>query len=86
LGIQQLVETQHLVLGGALGFAAGVFLCIALADILPEVHFHTHDRLKLSVVLLAGVALAYAIGFVEPGHEHGPEAEPAHPPAATAEA
>lgn len=77
LGIEHLVESQHVILGGALAFAAGVFLCISLADILPEVHFHAHDRLKLSTALLAGVALAYAIGFVEPAHEHGaPDGRP----------
>jgi zinc and cadmium transporter len=51
--------------GCALAFSAGVFLCISLADLLPELQFHSHDRLKLSLALLLGVALAYAIGFVE---------------------
>ena len=61
---------EHIpVLGAALAFSAGVFLCISLGDLLPEVHFHTHDRLKLSAVLLAGVALAWAIGLL-PGHSH----------------
>jgi zinc and cadmium transporter len=78
LGIQHLVETQHAVLGSALGFAAGVFLCIALADILPEVHFHAHDRFKLSAALLLGVLLAYGIGFVEPEHPHGQDAAVVH--------
>ena len=73
LGVQQLAETQRLVIGTSLGFAAGVFLCISLADILPEVHFHTHDRFKLSAALLLGVALAYAIGFLEPDHQHSHE-------------
>ena len=76
LGIQHLVETQHMIIGGALGFAAGVFLCISLADILPEVHFHSHDRVKLSAALLLGVLLAYGIGLIEPAHEHGQD-EPA---------
>jgi zinc and cadmium transporter len=58
-------------LGCGLGFAAGSFLCIALADILPEIQFHAHDRLKLTAALLAGVALAYGIGFLEPRHVHG---------------
>jgi zinc and cadmium transporter len=59
-------------LGGALGFAAGAFLCIALADLLPEVQFHRHDRLKLSAALLLGVALAYGVTFLEAGgfHDH----------------
>lgn len=41
----------------ALSFSAGTFLCIALSDLLPELQFHSHDRLKLSVALLAGFFL-----------------------------
>ena len=70
LGIQQFIQNQHLVIGLALGFAAGVFVCIALADILPELQFHRHDRIKLSAALMTGVLLAYAIGFVESPHQH----------------
>lgn len=58
------------VLGMALGFSAGTFLCISLSDLLPEVQFHRHDRLKLSAALLAGIASAYLIGLVEPSHGH----------------
>ncbi|MCA9217539.1 MAG: ZIP family metal transporter [Planctomycetales bacterium] len=54
--------------GIALGVSGGVFLCISLSDLLPEVQFHSHDRLKLSGALLLGVAGAYAIGFLEPSH------------------
>jgi len=58
-------------LGAALGFAAGAFICIAASDLLPELQFHTHDRGTLSVALLAGVVLAWAIVFVESaGHDH----------------
>jgi zinc and cadmium transporter len=57
--------------GCALGFAAGTFLCISLSDLLPEVHFHSHDRIKLSLALLLGIALAYAIGLVEAAEVHG---------------
>ena len=39
----------------ALAFSAGTFLCIALSDLLPELQFHSHDRLKLSVALLDGI-------------------------------
>lgn len=59
-------------LGHALAFAAGAFLCISLGDLLPEVQFHRHDRLKLSLALLVGVALAYAVTFLEHGM-HGVE-------------
>lgn len=66
----------NLVLGGALAFAAGVFLCIALADLLPEVTFHAHDRLPLTCALFLGIALAWAIGFLEPAHVHSHEGHP----------
>ena len=70
LGIERFSESQHLVVGGALAFSAGVFLCISLGDLLPELEFHSHDRFKLSVTLLMGVGLAYLIGFLEPEHVH----------------
>jgi zinc and cadmium transporter len=44
----------------ALAFSAGTFLCIALSDLLPELQFHAHDRLKLSLALLAGFGLMFA--------------------------
>jgi zinc and cadmium transporter len=69
-GIRQFGSAQQAVVGCALAFSAGVFLCISLADLLPEVQFHTHDRLKLSIALLAGVALAWGIRFLEPAHQH----------------
>lgn len=49
------------VLGCALAFCAGSFLCIASSDLLPELRFHSHDRFKLSVALLAGLAIAIII-------------------------
>jgi zinc and cadmium transporter len=48
-----------------LAFSAGTFLCIALSDLLPELQFHAHDRWKLSVALLAGVALMALAGRFE---------------------
>ena len=60
----------------ALAFSAGVFLCIALGDLLPEIQFHSHDRIKYSACLLAGVALAWTIRFVEPPHLHNHHAVP----------
>ena len=49
----------------SLAFSAGTFLCISLSDLLPELQFHDHDRVKLSVALLAGLALALGIGKLE---------------------
>lgn len=66
-------------LGAALGLSAGVFLCISLGDLLPEVEYHSHDRLSLSAALLAGVAAAYAVGMLEPPHQHqAPHSHSAH--------
>jgi len=59
------------VIGYVLAFAAGAFLCIALSDLLPEIHFHSHDRGKLIVALLVGIGLAYALYFVESSAVHG---------------
>lgn len=59
-----------LALGFALAFSAGTFLCISLGDLLPELHFHSHDRGKLSVCLLAGVGLVVLLEWV-PFFNHG---------------
>jgi zinc and cadmium transporter len=58
-------------LGCALAFCAGTFLCISCADLLPELQFHRHDRVKLSLALLAGIGVALLIvWFGHAGHEH----------------
>jgi zinc and cadmium transporter len=61
---------QSAVLGWGLAISAGLFIGIALADLLPEVAFHHHDGGKLTAALLIGVALAVGIENL-PGHEHG---------------
>lgn len=66
---------SHVFLGCALAFSAGMFLCISASDLLPELQFHQHDRFKLSVALLLGLVLAWAIGLFEShghAHHHGP--------------
>ncbi len=72
-GALQLGHLEMAVLGRALAFAAGTFLCIALSDLLPEVHFHSHDRLKLAACFLIGTCIAYALHWVEPSALHGLE-------------
>jgi len=69
--------TSHLFLGACLAVAAGTFLCISTSDLLPELQFHTHDRVKLSVALGIGLGVAAVIGGFEPqGHEDvGPTAD-----------
>lgn len=49
----------------ALAFSAGTFLCISLSDLLPELQFHDHDRVKLSAALLIGLTLAFVAGKAE---------------------
>jgi zinc and cadmium transporter len=71
LGVTQAGDALHGWLGAALAFTAGTFLCIATIDLLPELQFHAHDRVKLSAALLAGLALAAGIGrFERTGHDH----------------
>lgn len=52
------------VLGAALAISAGVFICIAASDLLPEMQFHSHDRGLLSLWLLAGILLAVAVEYL----------------------
>lgn len=68
-GTSTLESSTHLV-GCALAFSAGAFLCIALTDLIPEVLNHQHDRVKLSLILLLGSILAIGIELL-PGHNHG---------------
>lgn len=63
-----LTESTPLLMPAALAFSAGAFICIALGDLLPEVQFHSHDRLKLTLLFLSGIGLAWAIGLLEPDH------------------
>jgi zinc and cadmium transporter len=78
---EQIAGSDHTLLGAALGFAAGTFLCIATSDLLPELHFHSHDRGKLSVALLGGIAVAYVIMLFESsGHDHHQHAPPQQVP------
>ena len=69
-GVSLLVDTRDYLVGVALAFSAGAFICIALSDLLPEVHFHSHDRGKLTLAFLLGIALAYGIGNLEPANFH----------------
>ena len=70
-------EASASLTAATLAFSAGTFLCIALSDLLPELQFHAHDRLSLSVALLAGVGLMAATAAWEPGDSHEPPA-PVH--------
>jgi len=69
-GVDFLADSQSHVVAAALAFSAGAFICIALSDLLPEVHFHSHDRGKLTLAFLLGIVLAYGMGVVEPAGIH----------------
>jgi zinc and cadmium transporter len=79
LGLGGMTEANEALVGCALAFCAGTFLCISCSDLLPELHFHTHDRVKLSLALAAGLGVSILVGLFETGghdhhegHDHGP--------------
>lgn len=61
-------------LGWGLAISAGFFIGIAMADLLPEVAFHDHDRGKLTFAFLLGIAIAIGIENL-PGHHHAHNSE-----------
>jgi zinc and cadmium transporter len=69
-GVDVVADSRNYLVAAALAFSAGAFICIALSDLLPEVHFHSHDRAKLTLAFLLGLVLAYGIGTVEPAGIH----------------
>lgn len=74
LGVDLLSQLDELrVVGYVMAFAAGVFLCISLGDLLPEIQFHTHDRGIYTIVFLVGIGLAYALFYFESDTMHGLE-------------
>lgn len=70
LGVSQLQGIQEHIVGAALAFSAGVFICISLSDLLPEMEFHAHNRTRLTAALIAGIFLAWGITFLEPVDLH----------------
>ena len=65
-------EHRDMVVGVALALAGGAFICIAAADLLPEVQFHAHDRLLLTTALVLGLGLAWGMTIAERStHAHG---------------
>jgi zinc and cadmium transporter len=63
LGASQFADSNAIFLGCSLAFCTGTFLCISSSDLLPELQFHSHDRFKLSVALLAGLGVAMVIKY-----------------------
>jgi len=60
------VAQPSVLVGYTLAFSAGTFLAIALTDLLPELHFHAHDRHKLSFALLFGLLVMWLTSLL--GH------------------
>jgi zinc and cadmium transporter len=81
LGASHFAESNTVFLGSALAFCGGTFLCIACSDLLPELQFHSHDRLKLSVALMLGLGIAVLIRQAEAGHDHAGHEKPEPAPA-----
>ena len=48
-------------IAAALAFSAGMFLCISLSDLLPELQFHGHDKIALTLALLLGLGAAWGV-------------------------
>lgn len=54
----------------ALAFSAGSFLHLAVADLIPDLHRDPQRRGALSVALIAGVGLMWALSSAAPAHVH----------------
>jgi zinc and cadmium transporter len=61
---------SHPAIAAALAFSAGMFLCISLSDLLPELQFHGHDRFGLTFALILGLAIAWGVSSL---HSHDSE-------------
>jgi zinc and cadmium transporter len=82
-GASHFADSNGVLLGCALAFCTGTFLCIASADLLPELQFHSHDRFKLSVALLLGLSVAVIIKHFEadqPDQTPAPASMATYPP------
>jgi len=58
-------QAPESVMGLGLAFCTGTFLCVSCSDLLPELQFHSHDRLPLSAALLSGLGLAVLMRHLE---------------------
>ena len=68
-------EVSDSIAGIGIAFAAGMLLCIALCDLLPELQFHRHDRVVLTIALLVGLAISWSVTLV---HFHGEDGHHDH--------
>lgn len=70
IGIRQFPGFQTELVGTSLAFACGIFVCISLSDLLPEMEFHAHNKVQLTVALTSGIALAWLLTLLETGLMH----------------
>ena len=68
MGVRHFSGYQQEAFGTALAFSAGVFICISLSDLLPEMEFHSHNKARLTIALGVGILLSWALTFLEQGH------------------
>jgi zinc and cadmium transporter len=52
----------------ALAFSGGTFLHLALSDVLPDLHRRGGSKWRLTVALVAGLALMWALTLVQQEH------------------
>lgn len=74
-------EVSHAAIAASLAFSAGMFLCISLSDLLPELQFHGHDRFSLTIALILGIAIAWGVSSLhshEDSHEDHSESSILH--------
>lgn len=67
--LREMLHEYEYILGFLFAFISGTFLCVALADLLPEAFRHHHDRFKIFLAFLCGVVLSCSFLFVSP-HLH----------------
>lgn len=70
MGVSQFSGFHREFLGTALAFSAGVFICISLSDLLPEMEFHAHNKVELTIALALGIGLSWGLTLLEAGHLH----------------
>ena len=63
-------DVSHTAIAAALAFSAGMFLCISLCDLLPELQFHGHDKIALTIALLIGIGIAWGISQLHVDDDH----------------
>ena len=63
-------DVSHMAIAAAIAFSAGMFLCISLCDLLPELQFHGHDKIALTIALLIGIGIAWGISKLHVDDDH----------------